>query len=201
MESQPLHLTDEEKAILRANNRKWHVTPGPPIITIFVRHATSCKYRGDEFYKSCHCQNICAGAAAEEEQHRKTAGTRSWAAAEDKKRELEDQLSGRTPEVKPEQEHRETQACIDIFLQDKKNQGITEKVIGKYTVSWHDSASIARARAFIRCRASLGNCSPAFALLGPTSTHPAQRGQRSASACAPSSATASRRNGFPVYLR
>jgi integrase/recombinase XerD len=35
--------------------------------------------------------------------------------------------------VKPEQEQRDTQACIDIFLQDKKNQGITEKVIGKYT--------------------------------------------------------------------
>jgi hypothetical protein len=35
--------------------------------------------------------------------------------------------------VKPEQDHRDTQACIDIFLQDKRNQVITEKVMGKYT--------------------------------------------------------------------
>ena len=200
MESQPLHLTDEEKAILRANNRKWHVTPGPPIITIFVRHATSCKYRGDEFYKSCHCRKHLRWSSGRE-QHRKTAGTRSWAAAEDKKRELEDQLSGRTPEVKPEQEHRETQACIDIFLQDKKNQGITEKVIGKYTRELARLREYCESKSVYTVQGITGNCSPAFALLGPTSTHPAQRGQRSASACAPSSATASRRNGFPVYLR
>src|SRR5215471_1232715 len=62
-----------------------------------------------------------------------TSDTRSWAVAEEKKREIEDQLSGRTAHVEPEQEHRETQACIDIFLQDKRNQGITEKVISKYT--------------------------------------------------------------------
>ena len=35
--------------------------------------------------------------------------------------------------MKPEQEQRDLQTCIDIFLQDKRNQGITEKVIGKYT--------------------------------------------------------------------
>jgi integrase/recombinase XerD len=64
--------------------------------------------------------------------------------AEEKKREIEDQLSGRTPEVKPEQDQRDTQACIDIFLQDKKNQGITEKVIAKYT------RELARLRVFCK---------------------------------------------------
>jgi integrase/recombinase XerD len=49
------------------------------------------------------------------------------------KREIEDQLAGRTPEPKPEQEHRALQDCIDIFIRDKKNQGVTEKVIRKYT--------------------------------------------------------------------
>jgi hypothetical protein len=30
-ELEPLHVPDdEEKAILRANNRKWRVKPGPP---------------------------------------------------------------------------------------------------------------------------------------------------------------------------
>src|ERR1700756_641127 len=125
-------LTDEEKAIIRANMRKWHVKPGPPIITIFVRHSASCKYRGDEFEKRCRCPKHLRWTH-DRKQHRASAHTRSWAEAEDKKREIEDQLAGRTPEVKPEQEHRDTQARIDIFLQDKKNQGITDKVVGKYT--------------------------------------------------------------------
>lgn len=125
-------LTDEQKAIIRANLRKWRVRPGPPIITVFVRHSTDCKYLGDEFEKRCRCPKHLRWTH-ERKQHRASAHTRSWAEAEEKKRALEDQLAGRTPEVKPEQEHRDTQACIDLFLQDKKNQGITEKVIGKYT--------------------------------------------------------------------
>src|SRR5215469_7274449 len=137
----PLSLTEEQKAIIRANSRKWRVRPGPPIVTIFVRHATSCKYRGDEFYKNCKCRKHLRWSS-ERKQHRQSAGTRSWAVAEEKKREIEDQLSGRTADVKPEQEHRDTQACIDIFLQDKRNQGITEKVISKYT------RELARLRAY-----------------------------------------------------
>jgi len=141
-ELEPLHVPDdEEKAILRANNRKWRVKPGPPIITIFVRHAASCKYRGDEFEKRCRCPKHLRWTS-DREQHRVSAHTRSWAEAEKKKREIEDQLSGRTPEPKPEQEHRGLQDCIDVFIQDKKNQGITEKVIGKYT------RELARLRAY-----------------------------------------------------
>lgn len=66
-------------------------------------------------------------------QCRRKAGTRSWAEAEEKKRDLENQLGGRTPAPQPEKETHEIQACIDLFIQDKKNQGLTEKVIGKYT--------------------------------------------------------------------
>ena len=103
-----------------------------PVITIFVRHSADCKYRGDEFTKRCDCKKHLR-YTLNGKQLRKKTGYRSWAAAEEKKRELEDQLAGRTPEVKPEQEHRDIQECIGIFLQDKKNQGVTEKVIGKYT--------------------------------------------------------------------
>ncbi len=102
------------------------------LITIFVRHSADCKYRGDEFCKRCNCRKHLRWTQSGK-QYRRTAGTRSWEEAEKKKRELEDQLSGRAPQVKADQEQRDTQACIDIFLQDKKNQGITEKVIGKYT--------------------------------------------------------------------
>jgi integrase/recombinase XerD len=128
----PSHPTDEQKASIRTNLRKWTVKPGPPVITIFVRHSTDCKYIGDEFCKRCNCRKHFRWSLGGV-QYRRKAGTRSWAEAEEKKRKLEDQLAGRVPEVKPEQEQRDTQACIDIFLQDKKNQGITEKVIGKYT--------------------------------------------------------------------
>ena len=51
----PFNLTDEEKARIRKNSRKWRVQPGQPIITIFVRHWGDCKYTGDEFEKRCRC--------------------------------------------------------------------------------------------------------------------------------------------------
>lgn len=126
------NLTEEQKATIRAGTRKWRTTPGPPVITIFVRHSVDCKYAGDEFEKRCRCPKHLRWSH-ERKQHRMSAHTRSWATAEGKKREIEDQLAGRTPEVKPEQNHRTLQASIDIFLQDKKNQGITGKVVDKYT--------------------------------------------------------------------
>ena len=124
------------------------------------------------------------------------AGTRSWEEAEKKKRELEDQLSGITPEVKPEQEQRDLQTCIDIFIQDKKNQGITEKVIGKYT------RELARLRVYCErkivftvqriTRELLTGFCATWPDLVPIQLHPRQ-GPR-ASTFIPS-ATASKRNG------
>ena len=127
-----LPLSEEQKAAVRASLRKWRIKPGAPVITIFVRHSPDCKYRDDEFCKRCNCRKHLRWSSAGK-QYRKKAGTRSWVEAEEKKRELEGQLSGRVPEVKPEQEQRDTQACIDTFLQDKKVQGVTASVLGKYT--------------------------------------------------------------------
>jgi site-specific recombinase XerD len=126
---EPLSWTKEQRATAL---RKLRIPTGNPIITIFVRHAPGCKYKGDEFYKGCKCRKHLRWSSAGK-QYRKKAGTRSWAEAEDKKRELDDQLSGRIPEVKPEQDQRDTQACIDTFLLDKKVQGVTASVHGKYT--------------------------------------------------------------------
>jgi integrase/recombinase XerD len=125
------HLTDEQKA-LRKNLGvgKWRVTP-KPVVTIFVRHSPDCRYAGDEFEKRCRCRKHFRWTL-NSKQHRRTAGTRSWVEAEELKRDLEDQLAGRVPENKPELQ-REIQSAIDVFIQDKKNQGITEKVVGKYT--------------------------------------------------------------------
>jgi integrase/recombinase XerD len=106
-----------------------------PFITIFVRHSTKngkpCKYAGDEFSRRCDCRKHLRwthnGA-----QYRRQAGTRSWAEAEEVKREIADQISGRAPERRPEK-IRVLQDSIDVFLTDKKVQGLTPSVIGKYT--------------------------------------------------------------------
>jgi integrase/recombinase XerD len=99
-------------------------------ITIFVRHAEGCKYAGDEFAKRCNCRKHLRWTA-NGEQHRKAAGTRSWDEAERVKRTLEDQLAGRTPQ--PSSDTRDIQSCIDVFIRDKRVQGVTPDVIAKYT--------------------------------------------------------------------
>ena len=101
-----------------------------PVITIFVRHSADCKYKGDEFARRCQCRKHFRWTQ-NGPQHRRKAGTRSWAEAEQVKHDLEDQLAGRAPN-KPES-MRGLQDCIDLFIQDKKVQGITEDRLGRYT--------------------------------------------------------------------
>jgi integrase/recombinase XerD len=126
-----LKLTDAERERARKNLRKWRVKPGPPIITIFVRHHPACKYAGDDQCRRCQCPKHLRWTH-ERKQQRASAHTGSWAEAERRKREIEDQLAGRTPEIKPDESGRDIQASIDVFIQDKKNQGVTEGVTGKY---------------------------------------------------------------------
>ena len=102
-----------------------------PVITIFVRHSADCKYVGDEFCKRCNCRKHFRWTQ-NGVQYRRKAGTRSWGEAEELKRELEDQLAGRTP-VALKDDARSLADAVDVFNADKKNQGITEDVLGKYT--------------------------------------------------------------------
>lgn len=57
--------------------------------------------------------------------------------AERVKRDIEDQLSGRRSEQKPEDGVRSLQACIDLFIQDKRVQGVTEDRLGRYIRELH----------------------------------------------------------------
>jgi site-specific recombinase XerD len=102
-----------------------------PVITIFVRHAANCKYKGDEFEKRCLCRKHLRWST-NGTQFRRMAGTRSWAEAEEHKRDLEDQLAGRAP-VSDRPNAHGIRESIDVFLTDKKVQGVTPGVIGKYT--------------------------------------------------------------------
>jgi integrase/recombinase XerD len=100
------------------------------VITIFVRHSSGCKYAGDEFAKRCNCRKHFRWSA-NGQQHRQTAGTRSWTEAEELKRDLENQLAGRLQPVDPS---RYIQSCIDTFLTDKRVQGVSEGVLKKYAL-------------------------------------------------------------------
>lgn len=100
-----------------------------PSITIFVRHARTCKYAGDEFCKRCNCRKHLRWTQ-HGKQFRKTAGTRSWAGAEEAKRRLEDQLAGRV--VKPEPSELLLSEAIEIFKANKQAQGINRHVINMY---------------------------------------------------------------------
>jgi integrase/recombinase XerD len=112
-------LSDEQKAAIRKNLRKWRVKPGPPIITIFVRHASNCKYCEDETSKRCDCPKHLRWTR-EHKQHRASAHTRSWAEAERQKRDLEDQLAGRAPDPKAQSRLAVEDAC-ERFMLAKKN--------------------------------------------------------------------------------
>lgn len=100
------------------------------LITIFVRHSSDCKYKGDEFARRCQCRKHLRWSQ-HGTQYRRSAGTRSWGEAEEVKRRLEDQLAGRTLEEKSDT--RGIQECIDLFIQDKKIQSVTSGRIDKYT--------------------------------------------------------------------
>lgn len=70
---------------------------GTPLITIYVRHTPGCKYDGDEFTKRCDCRKHLRWSH-NGTQHRRQAGTRSWAEAEKAKRQIEDSYaSGSEP--------------------------------------------------------------------------------------------------------
>jgi integrase/recombinase XerD len=105
---------------------------GTPIITIYVRHKAGCKYAGNELHKGCNCRKSLRWTE-HGKQVRRGAKTRSWAEAEQQKRDIEDQLSGKPPKPAAESSGQSITEAIDVFIQDKKNQGITDKVIGKYT--------------------------------------------------------------------
>lgn len=103
-----------------------------PTITIFVRHSADCKYKGDEFYRRCNCRKHFRWFA-NDKQHRRTANTRSWSEAEEGKRELTDQLSGRVVEAAATA-GRDIRSAVDVFIAEKRVEGLTPDLIKKYTL-------------------------------------------------------------------
>ena len=115
-----------------------------PVITIFVRHSADCEYQGDEFCKRCNCRKHLRWTQ-NGRQYRRKAGCRSWAVAEEKKRELEDQVTGRTP-VLPTDEPKLIDEAIQLFKTDKENQKVTDGVLQKYARELERLKSFAQAK-------------------------------------------------------
>ena len=89
------------------------------------------KYAGDESAKRCDCRKWLRWTQ-DGTRHRRTAKTRSWAEAEQIKRDLEDHLSGKVAAAEPTGT-KHIRAAIEVFLADKRVTGITQDVLNKYT--------------------------------------------------------------------
>jgi integrase len=123
-----------------------------PLITIFVRHSVGCKYAGDEFTKRCNCKKHLRWSM-NRKQHRMKTGSRSWAGAEDAKRALEAQLTGRAPEKK-------TDAlllaeAIETFKSNKLAQGIKPPVRMKYWQLLRELLNYAESRGLFTVKQAL----------------------------------------------
>jgi hypothetical protein len=107
----------------------------PPVITIFVRHSAlegkPCKYADDEHSRRCNCRKHFRWTQ-NGTQYRRKAGTRSWEEAEEIKRQLQDEFAGRTPEVRPEDNVHPVLEAVDLFITDKKVQGVSGGVVSRY---------------------------------------------------------------------
>jgi site-specific recombinase XerD len=106
-----------------------------PVITIFVRHGSKngkpCKYSGDEFSRRCQCSKHFRWTQ-NGTQYRRRAGTRSWQEAEEIKRQLQDQLAGRTSDAAIADNVRALSEAIELFKADKKVQGVSPGTLSRY---------------------------------------------------------------------
>lgn len=108
-----------------------------PSIAIFVRHSSDCPHIGEEFYKRCQCPKHLR-YTYDGKQRRQSAKTRSWAIAEERRREIETQFEQADP-TKPlntvtlESTSRPTiERAVELFISDKKSQGLSDDVLRKY---------------------------------------------------------------------
>lgn len=112
------------------------------IITIFVRHSADCKYRGDEFFKSCNCRKHLRWSL-KGKQYRETAGTRSWSRAEEVKLLKLTQLTG-TPTPHVPQTKVTVAEAVETFMAAKRNEnleGPTLQKLAKTTARIQDFAT------------------------------------------------------------
>lgn len=117
-----------------------------PSIAIFVRHTPDCKYAGDENWRRCKCRKHLRWTH-DGKQYRRSAGTRSWEQAEIKRRELEESFArGATAPTVTRDDRKTIGGAVDLFLLEKKTEGVKGGVYKKYDRELHRLASFLEAR-------------------------------------------------------
>jgi integrase/recombinase XerD len=103
-----------------------------PSITIFIRHAASCKYRDDETWRRCNCRKHLRWSQ-DGKQYRRSAATRSWEQAETERHRLEEQFAAGAKPMAVTDDTRKTVArAVELFLLEKRTEGINGGVLKKY---------------------------------------------------------------------
>jgi hypothetical protein len=102
-----------------------------PLIMIFVRHSAGYKYEGNELARRFDCRKWLRWTQ-DGTRHRLKANTRSWAEAEQVKRDIEDQLTGKPVASKTQNDAKNLRAAIEVFVADKRVQGVPQDVVAKY---------------------------------------------------------------------
>src|SRR5580700_1515875 len=118
------------------------------VVTVFVRHRESCSHQSrGEFYRGCQCSKFLR-YSRNGKQHRQAAKTRTWAVAEDKAVELQEQLDrGDTPKPIIVKGPQPTIAdCIDTFISAKESEGISSRRVKKLRLQLDQFAQFMSAR-------------------------------------------------------
>jgi len=103
-----------------------------PSITIFVRHAATCKYRDDETCKVCTCRKHLRWWDGTR-QYKRSAKTRSWKQAEEARRKLEMQFQeGGKPTAIAADARKTVARAVELFLSEKQTEGVNGAVLKKY---------------------------------------------------------------------
>jgi integrase/recombinase XerD len=108
-----------------------------PSITIFVRHKADCPRADNEFYRGCKCSKHLRWSHGGR-QYRQAAKTRTWSVAEERRHEIEARFRAADPSQSIEAIKLEAQTsktvdlAVELFLSDKRSQGLDEHVLRKY---------------------------------------------------------------------
>src|SRR5260370_36009196 len=118
------------------------------VVTVFVRHRESGPHQDrGEFYRGCQCSKFLR-YSRNGRQHRQAAKTRTWASAEDKAVELQEQLDrGDTPKPLIVKGPQPTIAdCIDTFISAKESENISALRVKKLRHQFHQLEALMSAR-------------------------------------------------------
>lgn len=100
-----------------------------PVVTIFVRHNSTCNRTGDR--PGCDCPKWLRWSL-DGQLHRESTGTRSWERAEEMRREKQDGLKAGKAIQTREEAKRTLAKARDLFLLEKQTEGVSHDVYKKY---------------------------------------------------------------------